>query len=229
MKGEAKANDINKIINIDKANVPIREGNPAFLDRRDANNNIVIGFMPELVNEWIYAHELIHYLNPEVKEDLQPTLEASNPEIETGILNQIARGLFGVIVDHFINRLVFQAAIDIDIFIEFHTKMVELRPGNPLQRAYFTGNLLSTLLMEKYICDKDRHYQKFIGAKITVEDKYPGLIPLLRKFIDVVNSADNFEFKDVQTLYQAVLSQEEIISGLYQFAVNTESPQIIVK
>ena len=134
-----------------------------------------------------------------------------------------------MIVDHFINRLVFQAGIDIDIFIEFHTKVVELHPGNPLQRAYFTGNLLSTLLMEKYIFDKDRHYQKFIGAKRSVENKYPQLIPLLLKFTDVVNSVDNFEFKDIQTLYQAVLSQEEIVSGLYEFAVNAESPQITVE
>ena len=233
VKGRARVAGINKIINIDKANVSkamkVHEGQPALLDRKDGNNNIVIGFMPEIINEWIYAHELIHYLNPEVEKVLQPTLSVSHTEINIEILNEIARGLFGVIVDHFINRLVLQAEIDIAIFIEFHTKVGELHPGNPLQRTYFVKNLLATLLMEKFIGVKDRHYQQFIGAKRTIENKYPQLIPLLLKFIDVINSIGNFEFKDIQTLYEAVLFQEEIINGLYQFAVNTESPRIIVK
>ena len=227
VKERAKAEGIKKIINLDHEDASRVEDKYrnilAFVNRRDENDNLVIAIRPKLINEWTYAHELIHYLNPEVKEKSVPRITTANQGLNIEVMNAIAKGLFEVIIDHFINRLVYEAGIDINIFVEFHAKVVEMRPESSLQRVSLMENYLVAFSMGKYVKEADRTYPKYVNAREEMGTKYPLVAPLLEEIIEIINSVGKFEFENIQGLYYNIMAEKKILSELYEFAVNAPS------
>ena len=138
-------------------------------------------------------------------------------------MNAIAKGLFEVIIDHFINRLVYEAGMDINIFVEFHAKVVEMRPESALQRVSLMKNYLAAFSMGKYVKEADRTYPKYVNAREEMGTKYPLVAPLLEKIIEIINSVGKFEFENIQGLYSNIMAEKKILSELYEFAVNAPS------
>lgn len=212
-------------------NLDIRDASAIFLDwkRRiaavdhgfnDQKKDLLVAIHPEVINEWIYAHEFLHLLHPEVKRFQLPRVEQANvpQNFDLTTLNAILLQLFRAIIDHFINRLVYDKGFDINDLIEVNIQALELPAGEESERIGLISNYLATFSMGKFVSEKDRLAQNFEKSRENFFKKYPQPTQSLNEIIRNINHIPAYDFETIKGFVSQTLVELRILRPIYNFA-----------
>jgi hypothetical protein len=212
-------------------NLDIRDASTIFQDwkRRiaavdhgfdDEKKDLLVAIHPEVINEWIYAHEFLHLLHPEVKRSQLPRVEQANvsQNFDFTTLNAILLQLFRAIIDHFINRLVYDRGFDINDLIEINIQALELPADMEIERIGLMSNYLATFSMGKFVSEKDRLARDFEKSRINFFKKYPLPTQSLDEIIRNMDQILAYDFETIKGFVSQTLVELRILEPIHNFA-----------
>jgi hypothetical protein len=214
------------IVNLDI--VDIANINPEFKDliagidrdKKGEQKDLIIGIDPIAVNEWIYAHELLHFLHPEIHEISEPSVneEGVPGGLDISTLNALISTLFHTMIDHFINRLVYTRGFDINDPIESNLQHLELPIDQEIKRIHLMSNYLATFSMAKYVSEGTKLAPDFKKAKGSFDQKYPSPAGSLHTVILKMDLIEGYDFEKIKDFVNQTLGSAELLIPLYNFA-----------
>jgi hypothetical protein len=186
----------------------------------DEQKELVVAILPEVINEWIYAHELLHILHPEVKRSKLPHVEQANApqNFDLATLNAILLQLFRAIIDHFINRFVYDKGFDINDLIEVNIQALELPTGDESEGIGLMSNYLMTFSMGKYVSEKDRLAPDFEKSRENFSKKYPLPTQSLDEIIRNMDQIPAYDFETIKGFVSQTLVELRILEPIHNFA-----------